>query len=105
LGHDFAPRAQILRPAVSITSNIADGFEWGGNKEFVQFLANSKGSRGKLRDQLYAVLDEDYISPGQFDCLCRQAEEIRRMLSGLMRRLKQSELRGAKFKPNEPEKL
>jgi four helix bundle protein len=96
---DFALRDQIRCPAVSITSNIAEGFECGGNKEFIHFLADSKGSCGELRDQLYAALDEHYISADQFDSLCRQAVEISRMISGLMTYLKRSGLRGAKFKP------
>jgi four helix bundle protein len=104
-GKDYALRDQIRRSAVSITSNIAEGFERGGNKEFTQFLANSKGSCGELRDQLYAALDEQYISADEFKSLCAQALEISRMISGLMQYLKQSEMRGAKFKPNEPKNL
>jgi four helix bundle protein len=104
-GRDFALRDQIRRSAVSITSNIAEGFERSGNKEFIQFLANSKGSCGELRDRLYAALDEEYISAGQFESLCRQALEVSRLISGFMRYLKQSEMRGAKFKPDDPEKL
>jgi four helix bundle protein len=103
-GRDFALRDQVRRSAVSITSNIAEGFERGGNKEFIQFLANAKGSCGELRDQLYAALDEQYISAGQFESLCSQALEINRLLSGFMRYLRQSEMRGAKFKPDDPEK-
>jgi len=102
---DFGLRDQVRRASVSIMSNIAEGFERGGNKEFIQFLANSKGSCGELRDQLYAAVDEKYISAEQFETLCSQAIEISRMIPGLMRYLKQSEMRGAKFKPNEPEKL
>jgi four helix bundle protein len=104
-GKDFALCDQIRRSAVSITSNIAEGFERGGNKEFIQFLANSKGSSGELRDQLYAAFDEKYISAAQFETLCGQALEISRMISGLMRYLKQSEMRGTKFKPYESERL
>jgi four helix bundle protein len=102
-GTDFALRDQIRRAAISITSNIAEGFERGGNKEFMQILAHSKGSCGEVRDQLYAALDEQYISADQFESLCRQAVEISRMISGLMRYLKQSEMKGAKFKTDERE--
>ena len=98
---DFGLREQIRRSAVSVTSNIAEGFERGGNKEFIQFLANSEGSCGELRDQLCAALDDQYISTDQFNTLCGQAVEVSRMISGLMRYLKQSEMRGAKYKPDE----
>src|SRR5580698_8934477 len=103
-GKEFGLRDQIRRSAVSVTSNIAEGFERGGNKEFVQFLANSKDSCGELRDQLYASLDEQYITQDQFNILCGHAIEVSRMLSGLMRYLKQSEMRGPKFKSDELEK-
>ena len=69
-GKDFALRDQIRRASVSITSNIAEAFERGGNKEFIQFLANAKGSCGELRDQLYAALDERYVSADEFKSLC-----------------------------------
>src|SRR5580698_6699336 len=81
-GKEFGLRDQIRRAAVSVTSNIAEGFERGGNKEFIQFLANSKGSCGELRDQLYAALDEQYMTKEQFEILYRNALEVSRIISG-----------------------
>jgi four helix bundle protein len=96
---DFALRDQIRRAAVSIMSNIAEGFEQGGNKEFIQFLAMAKGSAGELKSQLYIALDAEYLTQPQFDALYSQTQEISRLLAGFMRYLQTSDLRGPKFKP------
>ena len=55
---DFGLKDQIRRASISILSNIAEGFERGGDKEFVQFLAMAKGSCGEVRAQLYVALDQ-----------------------------------------------
>ena len=96
--HDFGLKDQIRRAAISILSNIAEGFERGGDKEFLQFLAIAKGSCGEVRAQLYVALDQDYLSEGQFNMLRDHATETSQLLSGLMKYLRQSELRGSKLK-------
>ena len=95
---DFALRDQIRRAAVSILSNIAEGFERGGDKEFLQFLATAKGSCGEVRSQLYVALDQLYIDDEQFKSVSGEALEVSRMISGLIKYLRQSELRGSKYK-------
>src|SRR5438046_8792547 len=92
---DFGLKDQIRRAAISILSNIAEGFERGGDREFLQFLAIAKGSCGEVRAQLYVALDQDYLSEGQFNMLRDHATEISQLLSGLMKYLRQSELRGS----------
>jgi four helix bundle protein len=66
---DFGLRDQMQRAAVSIMSNIAEGFERGGNQEFVQFLYIAKGACGEVRSQLYAALDQNYIDSKLMDNL------------------------------------
>jgi four helix bundle protein len=96
---DFTLKDQIKRAAISITSNIAEGFERGGNREFIQFLAMAKGSASELKSQLYTALDIGYIGQKEFDELYKIAHSIVLLISGFMKYLQQSELRGRKFKP------
>jgi four helix bundle protein len=79
-------------------SNIAEGFERSGTKEFTQFLATAKGSAGEVRSQLYVALDQNYIQNDEFKILSEAATEISRMISGLMAYLRASGIRGTKFK-------
>lgn len=95
---DFGLRDQMRRASVSIMSNIAEGFERGGDKEFMQFLSNAKGSCGEVRCQLYAALDENYLNAAEFGQLQERSLEVSRLISGFMTYLRDSELRGSKFK-------
>ena len=94
---DFALVGQIRRAAISAGSNIAEGFERGGNRELIQFLANAKGSVGEIKDQLYCALDETYISQVQFDDAYRMAEGTSRLIGGFITYLRKSKLKGYKF--------
>jgi len=62
-------------------SNIAEGFERGTRKEFVQFLSIAKGSNGEVRSQLYVALDQEYIDQKVFDGLRESALALSRRLA------------------------
>ncbi len=95
---DFGLKDQIRRASVSILSNIAEGFERGGDKEFSQFLAIAKGSCGEVRAQLYVALDQGYFSADTFDQLLTSATEVGQLLAGFIRYLKRSPLHGSKYR-------
>jgi len=95
---DFGLRDQLRRASVSILSNIAEGFERGGDKEFLQFLAMAKGSCGEVRSQLYVAFDQSYINEKQFKDISDKAVEVSQIISGLIKYLRQSKMRGNKFK-------
>ena len=80
---DFGLKDQIQRAAVSVMSNIAEGFERGSSAEFHQFLVIAKASCAELRAQLYVALDVGYIDQRQFDESLQQADEVARLIGGL----------------------
>ena len=80
---DYDLKTQIRRAAVSIMSNIAEGYERGGAKEFRQFLSIAKASCAELRSQLYVAADIGYLQDHQFQNLLSQSEEVGRIIGGL----------------------
>lgn len=80
--------SQLQRAAVSITSNIAEGFGRKGGKEKAQFYAISLGSVAELQNQIYIAKDLGYITEEQGTDILSRSEEISRMISGLINYLK-----------------
>ncbi|MEM6782337.1 MAG: four helix bundle protein [Bacteroidota bacterium] len=85
---DYALRDQIRRACISITSNIAEGFERQSPREFVRFLLIAKASNAEVRSQLYCALDQHYLTHEDFDGLYRLSDRIGRVLNGLIRYLR-----------------
>lgn len=84
---DYGPANQIQRAAVSIMSNIAEGFERNGMNERLQFFATAKASCAEVRPQLYIALDVGYLTQTEFDTLLVMSEEVARILGKLRQSL------------------
>lgn len=85
---DFGLRDQICRAAVSVMANIAEGYERGSRREFLQFLKIAKGSAGELRSHLYAAEDLGYVSIDTAMRLREHAAFVARQLAVLARKAK-----------------
>ena len=81
---DYGLKDQIQRAAVSICSNIAEGFERRGNKELINFLWIAKGSAAEVCSQLYNARDLGYITDEQFKTMYDSSKQIGGMLFNLI---------------------
>ncbi len=85
---DFRLPSQIQGAAVSVMSNIAEGFSRKGTKEFIQYLFIAKSSAAEVQSQLYVALDQGYITKNQFDTMYGQAESVAKLCSGFIKYLR-----------------
>ena len=107
-GSDHRFREQIQSAAVSIMSNIGEGFSRRTTKEFTQFLFIAKGSVAEVQSQLYVALDQGYINKEKFDELYSKSDEVARLISGFIRYLLNKDKPHALKQPNklsEPKQL
>jgi four helix bundle protein len=107
-GSDHRFREQIQSAAVSIMSNIGEGFSRRTTKEFTQFLFIAKGSVAEVQSQLYVALDQGYINKEKFDELYSKSDEVARLISGFIRYLLNKDKPQALNQPNklsEPKQL
>jgi four helix bundle protein len=93
---------QIQKAAVSTMSNVAEGFESGTNKQFINFLYTSKGSNGEVRSQAYVALDLGYISQVECDDLIKRCNILSRRLYNFIEYLKHTPFEGPKFRESGP---
>ncbi len=90
--HDRRLRDQIQAAAVSIMSNVAEGFGRRSGKEFIQFLFTAKASAAEVQSLLYVALDQEYVTHPDFTKLYEKADEIAKIISGFITSL----LRGSR---------
>lgn len=95
---DFGFKDQIQRAAVSVMSNIAEGFESGTRQEFLNYLYIAKASAGEVRAQLYVAYDVGYLNIERFKDLNALAVECSRLIASFIRGLKTSPHGGLQFK-------
>lgn len=84
---DFGLRDQIQRTAGSVMHNIAEGFDSGGDAEFVRFLRYAQRSCTEVQSELYVALDQKYLSEQQFDALFKQTEKVHAKIGGFIKYL------------------
>jgi len=89
---DYGLRDQMRRAAVSIMSNIAEGFESRTNALFIEFLGRARASAGEFRAQAYVALDIGYIDQNRFEEMTSLAEKCGRQISSLIAYLKEHKL-------------
>ena len=80
---DYGLSGQMQRAAVSVMSNVAEGYERSSAADFQRFLSMAKASCAELRSQLYVALDVGYLDETRFTQLADQAQEVARVIGGL----------------------
>ncbi len=95
---DYVLRDQIRRATVSVMSNIAEGFERGGNQEFIQYLSIAKGSCGEARSQMYIAIDQGYTDKKNSQALISSFRKLSVMINNFILYLKGSKFKGQKYK-------
>lgn len=92
---DYGFKDQICRSALSVPSNIAEGYERNSSGDFVRFLNIAKGSCGELKTQIYIAGKLGYINNEQLTVWLNETREIAAMLSGLIKNRKINSKQGA----------
>lgn len=87
---DYGLKDQIQRASASIMANIAEGFDSGSDKQFINFLNYAYRSSSEVQSFLYVALDQQYISDNDFNSLFSKYREIKKLIGGLIKYLSNS---------------
>jgi four helix bundle protein len=91
LSVDFKSRDQLIGAAISISNNIAEGFEYNNNKVFLRFLTYAKGSAGEVRSQAYILKQVNRITKEDYEILHQSLLNISSEIKGFMKYLSEFE--------------
>ncbi|RAI90169.1 four helix bundle protein [Algoriphagus yeomjeoni] len=91
LAKDYRAKDQLIGSAISISNNIAEGFEYNRNRQFIRYLEISKGSAGELRSQLFLLLSVGKIDKGAYQAYYLDLVELSSELKGLIKYLNEFE--------------
>lgn len=97
---DYALVRQINASSGSVMDNIAEGFNRGGNKEFIQFLYIAKGSAAESLSQINRALDREHINANEFEIVENDLTHLTNMIGKFISYLKTSDFKGPKFSPS-----
>ena len=87
---EFSINDQLIRAALSISNNIAEGFEYDNRKDFIKYLRYSKGSTGEVRNILTFLLNINLIDHEYFDSTCEELKFLSRQIYTLINYLTNS---------------
>ena len=93
MAKDFSARDQLRRAVISVSNNIAEGFEYNNNKSFIRFLMYAKGSAGEVRSQLFVLKEAGMIEENKFLPAWENALKLSKTIEGFRKYLRAFEKR------------
>lgn len=96
LAKDYRAKDQLIGSAISVSNNIAEGFEYNRNRQFIRYLEISKGSAGELRSQLFLLLSAGKIDEQTYPEIYLELIDMSSELKGLIKYLNEFEDRKRK---------
>jgi four helix bundle protein len=97
ISRDYGLKDQVQRAAISVSSNIAEGFERGSKQELIQFLYIARGSCGELRSQFFIAKEIGYLNNKEFENLYEATKKVSKQINGFIEYLKTARILGQKF--------